>query len=140
PWQPDTLYYQLTLPRLYLEQHGFVRLPQEPVVSAYPGLGQMLFAIAMAAGHDDLAALASWMHAALFVLGTYLLVRRVARSERAALLAAAVAGSLPQLAFIGSVALVDTITAAHLTLAAHATLRAGEDDADPRWAHLAALT
>src|SRR5207244_181399 len=66
----------LTLPKLYLQAGGFVALPQEPVVSGYPGLGQMLFALGIAAGRDDLAALASWLHAGVLLLATYALVRR----------------------------------------------------------------
>ena len=139
PWQPDSLYYQLTLPKLYLQAGGFAFLPQEPVVSAYPGLGQMLFALALAAGRDDLAALASWAHVPVLLLATYALARRTS-TDRSALTAAAVLACVPQLAFVASVALVDVITAAHLTLAAHAALRAWDTPADrARWTCLAAL-
>lgn len=125
PWQPDALYYQLTLPRLYLEHGGFVPLAQEPVVSGYPGLGQMLFAAAIAGGHDEVAAIASWAHWVLLVLATFLLVRHVARdpADRAAWVAAIAMGAVPIGAVVGSAALVDTITAAQLTLACLAALQ-----------------
>ena len=135
PWQPDALYYQLTLPRMYLEHHGFVALPQEPVVSGYPGLGQMLFAVALAARADDLAALASWVHLPLLMLGTFALVRACA-GKQAGLWGAAVVGAVPAAVVVGSAPLVDLIPAFQLTAAALAVLRARET-ADVRWSALA---
>jgi hypothetical protein len=137
PWQPDALYYQLTLPRLYLDAGGFVARPEEPVVSAYPGLGQMLFALPLAAGRDDLAAALHWVHLPLFLLGAYTLVGRLS-SRRGGLLAVACLGGVPQLFATASVPLVDVITAAHLTWALHAACRAA-GTGDARWAALGAL-
>lgn len=133
PWFPDALYYQLTLPRLYLEASGFARLPEMPITSGYPGLGQMLFSTALACGWDDVAAVFSWVHLPLLALATALVGR-----DRA-LMAALALFAVPQLSWAACVPLVDVATGAHLSFALYATLRAWRPGAG-RWGLMAALS
>jgi len=145
PWYPDALYYQLTLPRLYLEAGGFIPLHQEPVTSAYPGLLQMLFAIPLAYGRDDLAACFSWIYYPLLLVATAFLTRNLLvgvdrrAASRIVILAVMAVASVPQIGWIASVPLVDVATAAYLTCALHAVLRTTRDGSR-RWALVAALS
>ncbi|MBI4859512.1 MAG: hypothetical protein HY815_04530 [Candidatus Riflebacteria bacterium] len=132
PWTPDALYYHLTLPRLYLEAGGFVKLPFEPIVSGYPGLTQMLFTVALAWGRDELAAVFSWMHLPLLLLASAWLTS-IARGpgDRSggsggpfvAMLALA---SIPQLLHVSSVPLVEGSTALFVTVGLGSAVRAGQ--------------
>ena len=74
-WDYDALLYHLEVPRRFIEHGGFY-FEQEMMRSAYPYLGEMLFAVGMIFRLDTLS---KWIHltyAVLFVLSVYTFGKR----------------------------------------------------------------
>jgi hypothetical protein len=74
-WDADT--YHLTLPRIFLEQRGFVRIPFF-VYSTWPLATELLFAVALAVRDHVLAAGLHFACGALLVIGVASVARRSA--------------------------------------------------------------
>jgi hypothetical protein len=102
-WDADT--YHLTLPRIFLEQHGFVRIPFF-VYSTWPLATELLYAVALAVRDHVLATAVHFGCGCLLVAGAARVARRAA-GPPAGILAAALLLVDPAFAFEIRVAYVD---------------------------------
>lgn len=104
-WDYDALLYHLEVPRHFLA-YGGIYFVQDMMRSAYPYLGEMLFAVGMLFRLDSLSKLVHLTYAALFVLSIYALgVRFFSRS--AALTAVGIVVSVPSFVLWSTWASID---------------------------------
>lgn len=71
-WDYDALLYHLEVPRRFIS-HGGIYFDPEVMRSAYPYLGEMLFAVGIMFRLESLAKLVHLTYAVLFILGVYTL-------------------------------------------------------------------
>jgi len=133
-WDADT--YHLTLPRIFLEEGGFVRIPFF-VYSTWPLATELLYALALAVRDHVLANGLHFACGALLVIGVASVARR-STSGAAGVLAGALLLADPSLHFEIHTAYVDLAAALFFFLAWCAWEPAGSS-AEPRRRRLLAL-
>lgn len=85
----DSLWYHLTLPKMYIENHGLFFLPGEKMVySVMPKLTEMLYTSALILSNDSLAKLIHFTFGILILLAIYKISRKFIAKEFAILAAA----------------------------------------------------
>jgi hypothetical protein len=138
-WDYDALLYHLEAPRRFLA-HGGIYFDQEMMRSAYPYLGEMLFAAGMMFHLDVLSKLIHLTYAVLFVLGVYAMGVRFF-NRQTALIAAGILVSVPSFILWSTWASIDFAWAGYELWSVYAITRWLTDERQPsrRWLMLAGV-
>ncbi len=127
--QYDALSYHLGLPRVWIDAGRLVDVPEQ--IQSYYYLGaEMNFTAAMLLAGQVAAKLVSLSYLGLAVAAVYVLARR-AFSARTAVIAVALFGTTPAVAWQGSTTYVDVAVTLYVTLAVLAALSARRDNSLP---------
>lgn len=82
----DALWYHLTIPKIYLENQGFIHVPGSLLYySEMPKFTEMFYLVALALGNEIWAKIIHWLFGILCVVALYQLIRRYFSSKIALL-------------------------------------------------------